>query len=155
MGERDLETWAIATFDASLFVLVGALTAHENGILADALADLSTVVGIALFLYLWALAALAVRWVLANAPPGESRLRTLLAYGAAGGSAAGIVFLLGLVVGAAGPSLVAGEIEPLSFALIAAIGTVLAAVVGAVVGLAAALLDAAVYRIADGAVTAP
>lgn len=150
MAERrlSLAAWALATFDATLFVLVGVLIGHADGLLDDALADLNTAVGLALFLYLWALVVLGVRWALGRVSLTASSLRDSLAWGSLSGSVVGVVFLLTLVAGLAGPRFAAGRVEPSSLALIAAIGAGVAAVVGAVVGLAAALLNVIVVRAA-------
>ena len=60
-GPVSLVTWTLATFDTALFVLLGVLVGHASGNLADLLAGLNTLVGVAVFCYLWALFVLAVR----------------------------------------------------------------------------------------------
>ncbi|GGO01272.1 MULTISPECIES: hypothetical protein [Haloarcula] len=149
-----LTTWALATFDVALFVLAALLPIHAAGALADLLSGLNTLLGVAVFCYLWALFVLAVRWVLSDAVLSDP-LRSLVPRGVAAGSAAGVVFLLGVLLVAAGPGVVAGRIEPLSAFLIALIGGAVAAVVGSLVGLLLGAVDVALYKISSAALPDP
>jgi len=143
-----LVTWTLATFDTALFVLLGVLAAHASGSLADLLADLNTLVGVAVFCYLWALFVLAVRWVHRRASLDSAGVSTLALHGTAAGSVAGTVFLLGLLAVALVPTLQSGGVRLQAVVLVALIGAGVAAVVGGVVGLLASLLDTTVYRLA-------
>ncbi|WP_276270799.1 hypothetical protein [Haloarcula litorea] len=155
-GRRpSLLAWTLATLDAAVFVLVAVLAAHATGALAGLLAGLNTLVGVVAFLLLWGLFVVAVRWVLADASLAESSLGTLAARGVAAGGVAGIGTVLAVVGVAVVPSVLTGGIEPLSVALIALVGSGVAAVVGSVVGLLLGLVDLALFRVAGAVVPAP
>jgi hypothetical protein len=143
-----LVTWALATFDTALFVLLGVLVGHASGDLADLLAGLNSLVGVAVFCYLWALFVLAVRWVHSRVALGNAPLQTLVLHGVAAGCATGVAFLLGLFAVALVPTLQSGGVRLQAVVLVALIGAGVAAVVGGVVGLLASLLDVAIYGLA-------
>lgn len=147
-GPVSLVTWTLATFDTALFVLLGVLVGHASGDLADLLAGLNTLVGVAVFCYLWALFVLAVRWVQSRVALGDAPPRTLVLHGVAAGCATGVAFLLGLFAVALVPTLQSGGVRLQAVVLVALIGAGVAAVVGGVVGLLASLLDIAVYGLA-------
>jgi hypothetical protein len=156
MGERTpaLTTWTLATFDTSLFVLVGVIAAHVSGVLGELLSGLNTVVGVAVFLYVWLLFVAAVRWVLADASVLRGSARPLALRSVAAGGVAGTVFLLTVLLVTVVPSALLGSIQPISVLLILLIGTALSAVVGAVVGLSAGALNVAASRLARFALPA-
>lgn len=143
-----LVTWTLATFDTVLFVLLGVLTAHASGSLADLLAGLNTLVGVAVFCYLWALFVLAVQWVHSRVQLDSAGVGTLALHGTAAGSVAGVAFLLGLFTVVLVPALQGGGVRLQSVLLVLLIGAGVAAIVGGVVGLLASLLDIAVYGLA-------
>ncbi|RKS81804.1 hypothetical protein BDK61_1098 [Haloarcula quadrata] len=143
-----LVTWTLATFDTALFVLLGVLAAHASGGLADLLAGLNTLVGVAVFCYLWALFVLAVRWVHSRVALVDVPLQTLVLHGVAAGSVAGVAFLLGLLAVALVPTIQGGGVSLQTVVLVLLIGAGVAAIVGGVVGLLASLLDIAVYGLA-------
>ncbi|MFC6862057.1 hypothetical protein ACFQGE_01120 [Halomicroarcula sp. GCM10025817] len=147
-GDWTLTAWALATVDVTLFVSLAVLVAHASGALGDLLAGLNTVLGIAIFAYLWVLVGLAVRWVLAGASLGEAQMRVLALRGVAAGAATGVAFLLGVVGVAVVPRVFTTTLEPLSAALITLFGVVLAAPIGALLGLAFGLLDVGLSRLA-------
>ncbi|MDS0220532.1 hypothetical protein NDI54_04105 [Haloarcula sp. S1AR25-5A] len=147
-GPVSLVAWTLATFDTALFVLLGVLAAHASGGLADLLAGLNTLVGVAVFCYLWALFVLAVRWVHGRTSLDSAGVRTLVSHGVAAGSVAGVAFLLGLVTVALVPTLQGGGVRLQAVLLVLLIGAGLAAVVGGIVGLLASLLDITMYRLA-------
>ena len=149
-----LTAWALATVDVTLFVLLAVLIAHASGALGDLLGGLNTVLGVAVFAYLWVLVSLAVQWVLAEASLAEAQLRAPALRGVAAGAATGVAFLLGVVVVAVVPRVVTTSLEPLSAALITTFGVVLAAPVGALLGLAFGLLDVGLYRLGGAVATA-
>ncbi|MHC3378732.1 hypothetical protein [Haloarcula sp. H-GB5] len=143
-----LVTWTLATFDTALFVLLGVLAAHASGDLADLLAVLNTLVGVAVFCYLWALFVLAVRWIHRRVALDSAEVSTLVLHGTAAGSVAGVTFLLGLFAVVLVPTLQSGGVRLQAVLLVLLIGAGVAAVVGGVVGLLASLLDIAVYGLA-------
>jgi len=143
-----LVTWTLATFDTALFVLLGVLAAHASGDLAGLLAGLNTLVGVAVFCYLWALFVLAVRWVNGRVALGDTPFRTLVLHGVAAGSVTGVAFLLGLFAVALVPTIQSGGVRLQAVLVVLLIGAGVAAVVGGVVGLVASLLDIAVYGLA-------
>jgi hypothetical protein len=143
-----LVTWTLATFDTALFVLLGVLAAHASGGLADLLAGLNTLVGVAVFCYLWALFVLAVRWVHSRVALVDVPLQTLVFHGVAAGSVAGVAFLLGLLAVALVPTIQSGGVSLQTVVLVLLIGAGVATIVGGVVGLLASLLDIAVYGLA-------
>jgi hypothetical protein len=143
-----LVTWTLATFDTALFVLLGVLAAHASGGLADLLGGLNTLVGVAVFCYLWALFVLAVRWVHSRVALEDAPLRTLVLHGVVAGCATGVAFLLGLFAVALVPTIQSGGVRLQAVLVVLLIGAGVAAVVGGVVGLLASLLDTAAYGLA-------
>ncbi|EMA33596.1 hypothetical protein [Haloarcula japonica] len=143
-----LVTWTLATFDTALFVLLGVLAAHASGGLADLLAGLNTLVGVAVFCYLWALFVLAVRWIHRRVSLDSAGVSTLALHGTAAGSVAGVAFLLGLFAVVLVPTIQSGGVRLQAVLLVLLIGAGVAAVVGSVVGLLASVLDIAVYGLA-------
>ncbi|WP_254273486.1 hypothetical protein [Haloarcula marina] len=141
-----LRAWTLATVDIALFVVLALVGIHAVGGLDDLLAGLSTLVGVAAFLGLWALFVLAVRWALADASLAKSSLWTLAKRGLVAGSVAGLVTLLVLALVVVVPLVLVGPAEPLSGLLFTAIATPFAAVVGALVGLFFGAVDVALYR---------
>ncbi|WP_135301913.1 hypothetical protein [Haloarcula amylovorans] len=138
--------WTLGTFDVVSFVLVAVVVAHAMGVLGGLLQGLNTLAGVAVFLYLWAIFVVAARWVLSNASLVDDSLRSLALRGVAAGGVSGIAFLLGILAVTAIPQLITSQ--PLSALLIVLIGIVVAAPVGALVGLAIGGLDIALYRAA-------
>lgn len=143
-----LATVAIATFDTVAFVLILVVAAHATGSLADVLASLDTAIGVVIFVYLWVVVVLGIQWALAPISLAESRIRTVVARGVSGGGLVGAAFLLGIVLVAATPLVVTGDLPPYSLLLIVLIGAAISIAVGALVGLLASLLDVALYRLA-------
>jgi hypothetical protein len=159
-------TVALASFHTSLLVLVIVLLAYLGGGLGEALADLNTVVGLGLFVYLW-----AITWVTSAGAlrrlgwPRHVGIEGVMEAGAIWGGFTGaaffavpgtIVVVVLLVVGVAtldGNTLFAA----LLFAPFAVIGSLLAFAVGAVLGLAFGLIDTLLFAasrpLAEGAVT--
>lgn len=144
-----LETWTLTTFDLALFVLVPVTAGHFDGALSDLLQGLDTLVGVALFCFLWVLFLLAIRWVRSQVTLTDS-LGTLALHGFAAGAVAGMVFLSGLVAALAvsgldgGTSLAAvARLLPLFL-----IGIGVAAVVGGIIGLLLGFVDVVCYRLA-------
>ncbi|MBX0297160.1 hypothetical protein [Haloarcula nitratireducens] len=146
-GRRlSLLPWALGTVDVVSFALVGVVAAHAAGVLGGLLQGLNTLAGVAVFLYLWAIFVLAARWVLSTASLADASLRALALRGVAAGGASGVAFLLGILAVTAVPQLLTSQ--PLSALLIVLIGTVVAAPIGALVGLVLGGVDIALYRAA-------
>lgn len=142
-----LLTWTLATADTVLFVLLGVLAAHASGELAGLIAGLNTLVGVAVFCYLWALTLATVRWVNRRVSLAADSTSTLVLHGLAAGSATGVGFLLGPLAVLVVLSVTGGPFRPRGVVLVTLIGTGFAAVIGAIVGLLAGLLDIALYRL--------
>lgn len=157
MADRRLLVWTLASFHAAGLTLGFVLPAYVSGGLSDALPEVGTVPGILGYGYLWGLSYLATRWVLVEEVLDATlagALSPALLRGTAGGALVGLATLLGPLLLVALPALVTGGGNPVSFALIAAIGSGVAVVVGAVVGLVFALLDVAAVRVAGRLVAA-
>jgi hypothetical protein len=144
----DLTTWTLATMNTVVLVVALVVGVHASGALADLLGALNTLVGVAVFLFLWGLFVFSVRWVLSDASMGESPLRSLALRGTAAGGTAGICFPLLVLAVAVVPAVLTGSITPRAILLFGAIATGLAALVGAVLGFVAALFNAGLYRFA-------
>lgn len=149
---RGLVTWALGTFHATIFVLVGVLILYTRDALAPLLSSLNTLAGLGLFAVLWATTfvttARALRGLELGAPGTESALlRRTFRFGAANG----MLFLavVGLVLGV-GASVAAGSFPFFLFA--APFALVVAAAVGGVVGLIFGLVDLALLRIVSALV---
>ncbi|MBV0903592.1 hypothetical protein [Haloarcula salina] len=154
-GRLSLSTWALATFDVGLFVLVAVLAGHASGALSDLLGGLNTLVGAAVFCVVWALFVLAVWWVDSRVELSAS-LWTLALHGFAAGAMAGVAFLLGLVAVLAVPALAEGlalGTATLSavagVALFLLVGVAVASLIGGAIGLLVGVLDGLCFRLAD------
>lgn len=143
-----LVTWAFATFHAATLVVALVVVAHVTGPLGDLLGGLDTLVGLALFVVLWAttwwtnrrwLAAVGLR--VGEQPP----TRALVFGGLLWGGANGVLFFWGVYLLAVLPTF---GLLVVPLVIIATAGTVLATVVGALVGGLFAVLDAALLRLA-------
>lgn len=140
--------WAFATFHAAALVVALVVVAHVTGPLGDLLGGLDTLVGLALFVVLWATTwwtnrrwLAGVRLRVGERPP----TRALVSGGLRWGGANGVLFLWSVFLLAVLPAF-GFQVVPL--AIIATAGTVLATVVGALLGGLFAALDAALLRIA-------
>jgi hypothetical protein len=147
--------WCLATFHTALFVLVPVALIHGVGALGDLLGSLSTVVGLVLYLALWATTWWTNRRLLATTPFERSEWWAVLKASVKWGGVTGSCFLLELVVVAVVQVALAGgfgtpdlaSIPPLL--LILAVGTLIAFVVGGLVGVVQATLDLAALGVAD------
>ncbi|MFB6199005.1 MAG: hypothetical protein ABEI52_12185 [Halobacteriaceae archaeon] len=140
-----LETWTIATGNVVLFGVVGVLTVHLSGALADILQAFGTLRSEELFGYLWTLVVVATRWALTDsglAQIDHGEISQLVLRGAIGAG-----FLLGLVVVGGLASVASGGIELVSVALIGLIGGFVSAVVGAIIGVVFVLVDSVLYHV--------
>lgn len=147
-----LVEWSLATFHASAFVLLIVFFLYSRDALGPALAGLNTLVGLALFLALWATTYLTTCRALEGIDLLRDDHRGLFARRAfRWGAANGMAFLavLGLVLIAsavfATPSVLLTALFIAPFALVAS------AVVGAVVGVIFSAIDLALLALARAA----
>ena len=146
-GQR-LVTWTVATANTTLFVLAILLLAYASGGLSDVLPTLNTAVGVGVFLYLWTLVYATTRWLFERIDPTANSARRLVVWAAAAGAVDGIAFLVGVVLGFGIPTALTTSFELLSVALIALVGTPVAAAVGALVGITATVVNLGLFRLA-------
>lgn len=139
---------ALATFDTVAFVLLLVLAGHVAGVLSDLLAGLNTVVGVAVFVYLWALVVLGLEWALGSVSLAESTAGTLALRAVGAGGLVGAAFLLGILLVGLAPLVLTGNVTALTLVLFVLFGAAISVAVGAVVGLLFGLLDLGVYRLA-------
>lgn len=150
-----LLVWCLAAYHTGLFVLVPVTLVHWVGALGDLLGGLSTLVGLVLYLALWATTWWTNRRLLATTPLGRAgRLAVLKASVKWGGVTGGCFFLelvgvavaqVGLAGGFGVPDL--ASVPPLLVLL--ALGTLVAFVVGGLVGVVQATLDLAAVHAVD------
>ena len=149
-----LLTWALSAFHAALLVLVLVLLLHNAGGLGGLLGQLSTEVGVLVYLLLWGAAGLVARGttrgvafspagpVVEGAPRGQERGYLLTQAGFHGGLlGAATVLVAGLALAVAN-GLIAAPGALLGFALFLAIGSGVGLLAGVVIGVLLALLDA-------------
>lgn len=156
LDDRSLLAWALGTFHTVLLVLVLLIALHNGGGLGGAVDGLNTLLGFVIFGALWLTAWWSTRRVLrAVVSAGRLRVSTwrLLQLGALWGGFSGVLFLLSLVVIIATVSIPAivtalGDADvsdiPVGVTIVLVygpFGTVVAFVLGAVVGIALALID--------------
>lgn len=148
MDEDPLAVWAVATFNVAVLVaaLVGAL--HLDGRLGDVLAGLNTWVGVALYCCLWATTWWTNGGWLAGLDGDDGLIGTLVAGGTWGG-VNGVLFFWVLFFVAVIPTVGFDPTAVLFYLLALGIGTVLALGIGGIVGVLAAALDLALFRVAD------
>lgn len=140
-----LRDWTLATLHATLFVLLPLVVLLPGGGLGDLLGGLDTVVGLGLLCYLWLVLWLATRRALAAADP--LTLRSALRAGVVWGAAAGVGFVGPILLLAGGfVSLTSGNLFFLPF--VAGIGSLVACVVGALLGALFAALDLGLLALA-------
>lgn len=154
MGEPPprLEIWTVATGNVVTLGLVALILSYASGALSPGLSAFGTLPGIAVFGYLWVLTLHLTRWALAAgglARIGQGELAALVRRGAVAGAGIGAAFVGGLVLVSAGASLVGGFFQPASVAIFLLVGSLLAGLVGAVVGVALVVVDAVLYRVVD------
>jgi hypothetical protein len=150
-ADRRLLVWTLASFHAAGLTVGFVIPSYASGGLSDVLPEFGTVPGIVGYAYLWALSYLATRWVLTEETLDATlsgSLRAALLRGTAGGALVGIATLLGPLLVVSIADLIRGGGDPTSVALVLAIGSGVAAVVGAAFGLAFTLIDVAAVRVA-------
>lgn len=147
-----LRVWSLATFHAVSFVASVVVGVHVSGSLATALGRLDTQAGVAFFLALWAITWYATRAGLRRMEPSieDASFGTIVFSTTVAGGLNGVgIFAPILLVGFAS-SVVSRAPGGVAFVpvlvLSAAVGSVLAFTVGAVVGLVFGLIDALLLR---------
>jgi hypothetical protein len=151
-----LVTWSLATFHATVFVLVIVLLAYSRGGLGGALGGLNTVVGLGLFVALWATTyfttsrALRGLDLIGSARDRGSYPRRVLRWGAVNGMAflaiLGIVAILTAIPNTRPGQVTSGILFPALFIL--PIALVVSAAVGGAVGAVFGIIDLALFAIA-------
>ena len=155
-----LVTWSLATFHATLFVLVIVLFGYRGGGLGGALGGLNTFVGLGLFLALWATTYLTTSRALkgldliASARDRGAYPRRALRWGAANGMSflviLGVVAVLAAVANTRPGRVTSGILFPALF--IGPIALVFSAVVGAAVGALFGIIDLGLFTVAGFAI---
>lgn len=146
-------SWALGTFNAAALALVLLLLLYPRGRFGDTLTGLSTLTGLALYVALWATTVYATHRalhgidLLGNARAGEAFFGRALRWG----GFTGIAFLVELAAIQMISVIVAGDLRPLAslpflipFGVIASL---VAFVVGALIGVTLGALDLAGIRL--------
>lgn len=148
MSDSRLTTWSFATFHVALFVVAAVLFLYSRGGFGATLASLNTLLGLGLFIALWATTFFTTRRAfrgldLADAAALRLLPRRAIRWGAANGVAFLALLAIPLIVGAIAAARPGGNpLAPLGFAVIASpFALSVAAVVGALVGLVLSLVD--------------
>ena len=148
--------WVLGTFHTVAFVLFAVLVVYPRGGLGQTLGSLSTATGLLLFLALWAVATFTTRRALSGIDwlsdePAAMTLffRRALRWGAA----TGLLFLAALTLIVVVPGILSQQSVDLRSLFVvgtvyAGIGSSVASVVGALVGVMLGALDIAGLRIA-------
>jgi len=141
--------WSLATFHTSLFVLLIIFFLYSRDALGPALAGLNTLLGLALFVALWATTYLTTCHALEGLDlldEGDRRLfaRRAFRWGAANGMA--FLAVLGLVLVASAVFISPSGLLPVLF--VAPFALVISAVVGALVGVTFSAIDLVLLALA-------
>ena len=149
-----LVAWALATFHTTLLVVILVAALHVFGPLGELLGGLSTVVGFALFLLLWASTWWTTRRTLSAVSSDETAAFGVVATGGAWGGVDGVCFLWAIVAVNLVPRVGLGDLAKVEadtvafFAVAAVVASLLAFLVGAAVGALFAAIDALAFRAA-------
>jgi hypothetical protein len=146
------DAWVVATVDLVALSLVALVAVHASGALAGALSGIGTLAGLLVFGYLWALVGGGVRWVLSAdglAAFAARRRRSQLARGVAAGAFVGGAFVLGTALVGGGVAAVAEPELVATVLFVASVGTAVAAVVGAAVGLVSTVVNLLLFRASE------
>jgi hypothetical protein len=147
-------TWALGSFNAAAFTLALLLLLYPRGGFGDLLAGLSTVSGLSLYLALWATTVYATRRalrgldLLAETPSqGDAFFGRALRWG----GFTGVAFLAELALVQLAAALAGGNVEVLRalpfFVVFGFIASLVAFVVGALVGVTLGAVDLAGIRL--------
>jgi hypothetical protein len=134
---RTLATWALATFHATFFVLAFVLLFYSGGRFGYTLASLNTLVGLGLFVALWATTLFTTRGAFrgvdtTGAIDGLRLSRNAIRWGAANGVAFLVLLAIPLIIGSMAATPPGGN--PLAVLGITAVAAPFAASVAAVFG---------------------
>lgn len=145
-----LLAWSLAGFHVALLVALLVAGLYLGGAAGDLLAGLDTVVGLALYGYLWAVTWWTNRrWIATTGlvTTGRPTPGAVLGSAIQWGGATGLLFLVVPLAVVVGFLVVTGGLGALPFALlVVVIGGLLAAAIGAVVGGLLAGLDLVLLR---------
>ncbi|UPV74108.1 hypothetical protein M0R89_16405 [Halorussus limi] len=153
VADDPLVVWTLASFHTAALTAVLVAALYLSGALGDLLAGLDTVVGLGLYLGLWASTWWTTRRAFAAiaAAGDDASLSVVLGTGGKWAGVDGVLFLWILVAVVVFPvGSVEGPEAVLSFIAVVGVGSLLAFVVGTVVGLLFAALDLAAFRVAGG-----
>ncbi|NEU56811.1 hypothetical protein [Halorussus sp. MSC15.2] len=152
VDDDPLVVWALASFHVAALVAVLVVGLYTAGSLGDLLGGLDTVVGLALYLALWASTWWTTRRVLGAVADAGTDASALTVVGAGGrwGGVNGVCFLWVLLFVAAVPGADVTLAGVLYFLAFGGIGSILALGVGGIVGVLFAVLDLALFRAARG-----
>ena len=132
--------WPLASFHVAALLVAGLTTLYAVGALGSLLQGVRTVTGLALYLALWGLTRWTVgRWLRAAALDAS---RDALLGAATWGAVTGVGFLFAVLV-----TLGVVVREFVFVAVLALVGTPVAALVGGVVGVGFAFLDTLLVRL--------
>lgn len=148
VDDDPLVVWALATFHTTLLVVVLVAALHVSGPLGDLLGGLSTIVGFALFLILWASTWWATGRTLAAVSTEETTTFEMVTTGGKWGGVNGVCFLWAILLVAVVPAVGLERGALPAVALVAAIGSVLALGIGGIVGVLFAAVDVVAFRAA-------
>ena len=146
-------SWVLGTFNSAVFGLALLLLLYPRGGLGDALAGLSTLTGLALYVALWATSVYAAGRATRGLELLDPRAGDAF-YGRAlrWGGFTGVAFLVELGAILLAGTLLSGDLRPLLslplFIPVGFIASLVAFVAGALVGVTAGALDLAALRIA-------
>jgi hypothetical protein len=151
-----LLTWVLGTFHTSVFGLALLLLLYPRGSFGATLQGLSTPIGLAIFLALWATTIFTTRRALSGLSwleddPAEMAIffRHALRWGGVNGllflTALGVILLLGALLTAGGSI---NSTALTIFAFVGVIGVAVSYVVGAIIGVTLGVLDIAALRVA-------
>jgi len=148
--DNNLVAWALGTFHASILIVVAVLILHAAGGLGSLLSSLNTPTGLALFAALWATTTWSARRTLRDAFEPDLRVvmgaPDLIWRAIRDGALNGVVFLACLAIILAISAVATGNggsilIFIYGAPFIAVIGTAIAAVIGALIGLCYLAID--------------
>ncbi|MFC4552267.1 MULTISPECIES: hypothetical protein [Halorussus] len=165
-ADDPLVVWTLATFHTAAFVAALVAALYLAGALGELLGGLSTLVGLALYVLLWAATWWTTRCTLAEVAGAGSdggaetdadakpALSEMFGAGMKWGGVDGVCFLWAIVVVALVPRVRLRDLARMEadtvafFVFAAAVASLLAFLVGAVVGSLFALFDAGAFRVA-------